>query len=63
MTLACDIRVASENAVIGNTEIDLGIIPGWGATLRLPRLIGDETARRLISLDERIDAETAPRRA
>lgn len=59
MALACDLRVASESAVIGNTEIDLGIIPGWGATQRLPELAGDETARRMIFLGERLDADSA----
>ena len=59
MAIACDLRVASESAVIGNTEIDLGIIPGWGATQRLPRLVGDETARRMIYLGQRLDAERA----
>jgi enoyl-CoA hydratase len=59
MALACDLRVASERAVMGQTEIDLGIIPGWGATQRLPRLVGDETARRLIYFGDRIDATDA----
>jgi enoyl-CoA hydratase len=59
MAIACDLRVASESALIGNTEIDLGIIPGWGATQRLPHLVGDETARRLIFLGERLNAESA----
>ncbi|MFC4437736.1 MULTISPECIES: enoyl-CoA hydratase/isomerase family protein [Natrialbaceae] len=59
MAIACDLRVASESALIGNTEIDLGIIPGWGATQRLPRLVGDETARRMIFLGERLDAASA----
>ncbi|MWV41872.1 enoyl-CoA hydratase-related protein [Natrialba sp. INN-245] len=59
MALACDLRIAAESAVIGNTEIDLGIIPGWGATQRLPRIVGDETARRMIFLGERLDAESA----
>ncbi|ELZ16159.1 enoyl-CoA hydratase [Haloterrigena salina JCM 13891] len=59
MAIACDLRVAGESAVIGNTEIDLGIIPGWGATQRLPELVGDETARRMIFLGERLDAESA----
>ena len=59
MAMACDLRVAAESALIGNTEIDLGIIPGWGATQRLPRLVGDETARRMIFLGERLDAESA----
>ena len=59
MAIACDMRVASESAVIGNTEISLGIIPGGGATHRLPRLVGDEMARRLVYLGERVDAATA----
>ncbi|PHQ38836.1 enoyl-CoA hydratase [Halorubrum persicum] len=59
LALACDLRVAAESAVIGQTEIDLGIIPGWGGTQRLPRLVGDETARRLVFLGERIDASEA----
>ncbi|MDQ2052105.1 enoyl-CoA hydratase-related protein [Natronolimnohabitans sp. A-GB9] len=59
MALACDLRVASESALIGNTEIDLGIIPGWGGTQRLPELVGDETARRMIFLGERLDAQSA----
>ena len=59
MALACDLRVASESAIIGNTEIDLGIIPGWGATQRLPELVGDETARRMIFLGERLPADRA----
>jgi len=48
LALACDLRVAAESAVIGQTEIDLGIIPGWGGTQRLSRLVGDETAKRLV---------------
>ncbi|MFD1571683.1 enoyl-CoA hydratase/isomerase family protein [Halorubrum laminariae] len=59
LALACDLRVAAESAVFGQTEIDLGIIPGWGGTQRLPALVGDETARRLIFLGERIDAIAA----
>ena len=59
LALACDLRVASEDAVIGQTEIDLGIVPGWGGTQRLPRLVSDETARRMIFLGQRLDAETA----
>jgi len=57
--LACDLRVASERAVIGQTEIDLGIIPGWGGTQLLQRLVPDETARRLIFFGERLDASDA----
>jgi enoyl-CoA hydratase/carnithine racemase len=59
MALACDLRVASERAVMGQTEIDLGIIPGWGGTQRLPALVGDEVARRLIFFGDRIDAQDA----
>ena len=59
IALACDLRVASERAVIGQTEIDLGIIPGWGGTQRLPRLVGDELARRMIFFGERVDAQDA----
>jgi len=57
--LACDLRVASERAVLGQTEIDLGIIPGWGGTQLLQRLVPDETARRLIFFGERLDASDA----
>jgi enoyl-CoA hydratase/carnithine racemase len=59
LALACDLRVASERAVIGQTEIDLGIVPGWGGTQRLVRLVGDETARRLVYFGERVDAQDA----
>lgn len=59
LALACDLRVASEGAVLGQTEIDLGIIPGWGGTQRLQRLVGDETARRLVFFGERVDAQQA----
>lgn len=59
MAMACDLRIASESALIGNTEIDLGIIPGWGGTQRLPRLVGEETAKRMIYLGQRLDAESA----
>ncbi|WP_255150730.1 enoyl-CoA hydratase/isomerase family protein [Halorarius halobius] len=59
LALACDLRIASERAVIGQTEIDLGIVPGWGGTQRLVRLVGDETARRLVFFGERVDAQDA----
>ena len=59
LALACDLRVASEGAVLGQTEIDLGIIPGWGGTQRLQRLVGDEVARRLVFFGERVGAEGA----
>ncbi len=59
LAIACDLRVASERAVLGQTEVDLGIIPGWGGTQRLPRLVGDELARRMIYFGERVDAQDA----
>ncbi len=59
LALACDMRVASENAVIGQTEIELGIVPGWGGTQRLSRIVGDAAARRMVLLGERLDAESA----
>ncbi|WP_248896693.1 enoyl-CoA hydratase/isomerase family protein [Haloplanus halobius] len=58
-SLACDLRVASERAIIGQTEIDLGIIPGWGGTQLLQRLVSDEVARRLVFFGERLDATDA----
>jgi enoyl-CoA hydratase len=59
LALACDLRVASERAVIGQTEVGLGIVPGWGGTQRLSRIVGDERARRLVFLGERLDAQDA----
>jgi len=48
MTLACDIRVAGESACMGQPEVKLGIIPGAGATQRLPRIVGMGRAREMI---------------
>ncbi|MEF8806860.1 enoyl-CoA hydratase/isomerase family protein [Natronomonas sp.] len=59
MAAACDLRVAAESAVIGQPEIDLGIVPGFGGTQRLPEVAGEEAARRIIYLGQRLDAETA----
>lgn len=59
VAMACDIRIASEKAKLGQPEINLGIIPGSGGTQRLPRLIGVSKAKRLIFTGELIDAKTA----
>jgi len=59
IALAADLRVASERAMLGQPEVDLGIVPGWGGTQRLARLVGDEVARRLVFFAERIDAQDA----
>src|SRR6185437_1958020 len=48
LALACDIRIASETAKFGQPELGLGIIPGAGATQRLPRIVGAGWARHLI---------------
>lgn len=59
LALACDIRIASDNAKFGLTETSLGIIPGAGGTQRLPRLIGKGRAKELILTARRIDANEA----
>ena len=57
--MACDIRIASEKARMGQTEINIGLIPGWGGTQRLTRLIGKTKAKELIYTGKIIDAKTA----
>ncbi|MEO8899546.1 MAG: enoyl-CoA hydratase-related protein [Candidatus Dormibacter sp.] len=56
LTLACDVRIASSVARFGQPEIKLGIIPGWGGTQRLPRLIGRSAAMELLLTGDPIDA-------
>ena len=57
--LACDWRIAVESAKLGQPEINLGLIPGWGASRRLERLVGTARARFMIFTGELISAKTA----
>ncbi len=59
LALACDLIVASEKARFGQPEINLGLIPGFGGTQRLPHRIGQMRARELILTGDMIDAKTA----
>ncbi len=59
LAMASHIRIASENALMGLPEVSLGVIPGYGGTQRLPKLIGKGRAMELISTASMIDAEKA----
>jgi enoyl-CoA hydratase len=61
LALACHIRLASDNAKFGQPEINLGVIPGYGGTQRLARLIGRGRAMELILTGNQIDAQEALR--
>jgi enoyl-CoA hydratase len=61
LAMACDIRIASERARFGQTEIGLGMMPGGGATQRLPRLVGLGRAYKLLYTGQIIDAAEALR--
>ncbi len=59
MSLACDIRVATENVQIGFPEVTLGLIPGWGGSQRLPKLIGQSRAAYIILTGDRFTGKYA----
>ncbi len=61
LALACHMRIASENAKFGQPEVSLGIIPGYGGTQRLSRLVGSGKAAELILTGNQIDAQEALR--
>jgi 3-hydroxypropionyl-coenzyme A dehydratase len=61
LALACDIRIASSNAKIGQTEVTIGIPPGWGGTQRLLRIVGPAKAKELIYTGKMMTAEEAER--
>jgi enoyl-CoA hydratase/carnithine racemase len=61
IAMACTMRLASDNAKIGQPEVKLGIIPGYGGTQRLPRLVGKGRAMQLVLTGEMISAQEAYR--
>ena len=61
LALACHMRLASENAVLGLPEVSLGIIPGYGGTQRLPRLVGTGRALEIMLSGRRVKADEAER--
>ncbi|MBW1924423.1 MAG: enoyl-CoA hydratase/isomerase family protein [Deltaproteobacteria bacterium] len=61
LALACDVRIAAENASFGLPEIKLGVLPGGGGTQRLPRLVGAGRAKEMLFSGDPIDAQEAYR--
>jgi enoyl-CoA hydratase/3-hydroxyacyl-CoA dehydrogenase len=59
LALACDFRVAAEHAELGSPEIGLGLIPGWGGTQRLVRVVGLAKAKEMVMLGGKLKAEEA----
>jgi enoyl-CoA hydratase/carnithine racemase len=59
LAMACDIRIASENARLGQPEVNLGIIPGYGGTQRLPRMVGLERGVELLRTGRPVGAQEA----
>jgi enoyl-CoA hydratase len=61
LAIACTIRLASDKARLGQPEVKLGLVPGYGGTQRLPRLVGEPAALKLLLTGEMIDAAEALR--
>ena len=57
--MSCDIRIASDNAKIGQPEVSIGIPPGWGGTQRLMRIVGIAKAKELVFTGKPINANVA----
>jgi enoyl-CoA hydratase len=62
LAMACHIRIAAENALIGLPEVSLGLIPGYGGTQRLPHLVGKSKAMEMILTGQPVKAEEAENR-
>ncbi len=61
LAAVCDLRIAADSARFAMPEVKLGTVPGWGGTMRLPKLIGRARAKQMIFTGEQISAETAER--
>jgi methylglutaconyl-CoA hydratase len=61
LAIACDLRIAAQDAMLGFPEVKIGIFPGAGGALRLPRIVGGGTARDLLFTGRRVTAEEALR--
>ena len=61
LAMVCDFRIMKKGAKIGLTEVSLALIPGWGGTQRLPKLVGMTKAKEMIMLAKRVDADEAER--
>jgi enoyl-CoA hydratase len=61
LALACDVRIAARGARLGLPEVNVGLLPGWGGTQRLPRLVGMALAREMVLTGEAVAADEALR--
>ena len=59
LAMACDVRIAAQSAIFGQPEIKLGIIPGFGGTQRLPRLVGENKALEMNLIGDPVGADEA----
>lgn len=59
LALACDMRIAARGARLGLPEVNVGLLPGWGGTQRLPRLVGAAKAKEMVLTGEPVEADEA----